>query len=166
MANIQYFKGDATEPQGASKKLIIHSCNDIGGWGRGFVLSLSKKWERPEKEYRRWHSEKTVENAEDLEVTGAFGLGEVLFVQVEPDLWVANLIGQHNTEFIAGRAPVRYDAIRKGLAHCEHFCTRLGYTAHMPRLGSGLGGGSWQNIETLIKECLANKNIPCHVYDL
>ena len=40
--SINYLKGDATEP---TKKpaIICHVCNDIGGWGRGFVLALSKK---------------------------------------------------------------------------------------------------------------------------
>jgi O-acetyl-ADP-ribose deacetylase (regulator of RNase III) len=166
MANIRYLKGDATAPQGEGGKLLVHSCNDIGSWGRGFVLALSKRWPRPEQEYRRWFKEKTIENTDDLEVTGKFALGEVLFVNVEPNIWVANIIGQHDIGTQAGRPPVRYDAIRQGLLHCSHFCTRLGYSAHMPRLGAGLGGASWPAIETQIKDCLANKGVECFVYDL
>lgn len=40
---ILYIKGDATAPIGSGVKVITHICNDIGGWGKGFVLALSKK---------------------------------------------------------------------------------------------------------------------------
>lgn len=45
--DIKYIIGDATEPQGEGNKIIVHCCNNIGGWGAGFVLSLSKKWLEP-----------------------------------------------------------------------------------------------------------------------
>jgi hypothetical protein len=34
--------------EAAVKKLICHICNDLGGWGKGFVLALSRRWEGPE----------------------------------------------------------------------------------------------------------------------
>ena len=49
-----YFEGDATSPIGDGKKIIPHVCNDIGGWGKGFVLALSKKWPEPEEYYRKF----------------------------------------------------------------------------------------------------------------
>ena len=49
---INYLVGDATRPVGEGVKLIIHCCNDIGAWGAGFVVALSKRWEGPEKCYR------------------------------------------------------------------------------------------------------------------
>lgn len=53
------------------------TCNDIGGWGKGFVTALSKKWKEPERAYREWY--KSGEN---------FGLGEVQSVEVEENLWM------------------------------------------------------------------------------
>ena len=53
---ILYIKGDATAPIGSGVKVITHICNDIGGWGKGFVLALSKKWKMPEEAYRQWYS--------------------------------------------------------------------------------------------------------------
>ena len=32
--------GDATQPLGDGPEIIVHVCNDIGGWGRGFVVAL------------------------------------------------------------------------------------------------------------------------------
>ena len=52
---ILYIKGDATAPIGSGVKVITHICNDIGGWGKGFVLALSKKWKMPEEAYRQWY---------------------------------------------------------------------------------------------------------------
>ena len=49
---IKYVIGDATRPIGEGTKLIIHISNDLGGWGRGFVLALSRRWDAPEKVYR------------------------------------------------------------------------------------------------------------------
>lgn len=82
--DITYIKGDATQPNGSGIKIITHICNDIGGWGKGFVLALSKKWKIPEEAYRQWHR-----SQED------FQLGMVQFVKVEEDIYIANMIGQH-----------------------------------------------------------------------
>jgi hypothetical protein len=35
--SINFIVGDATTPIGDGLKIIVHVCNDIGGWGRGFV---------------------------------------------------------------------------------------------------------------------------------
>lgn len=51
---ISYVTGDATHPHGQGPKVICHVCNDIGGWGRGFVLALSRRWPQPEADYRAW----------------------------------------------------------------------------------------------------------------
>ena len=76
--NIVFLKGDATSPNMEGIKIIAHICNDIGGWGKGFVLALSKRWQQPEKEYRKWFKEGL-----------KFHLGGVQFVQVRVDILVA-----------------------------------------------------------------------------
>jgi hypothetical protein len=54
MSGIMYINGDAACPQAKGVKIICHICNDIGGWGKGFVLAISRRWEQPEAEYRAW----------------------------------------------------------------------------------------------------------------
>ncbi|WP_253732040.1 hypothetical protein [Listeria monocytogenes] len=44
MTQITYLKGDATNPMAKGNKIIAHICNDVGGWGKGFVLAISRKW--------------------------------------------------------------------------------------------------------------------------
>ena len=37
---------------------------------------------------------------------------------------------------------------------------------HMPKIGSGLGGGNWNQIEQAIKEICIDQAIPVFVYEL
>jgi len=153
--NINYIQGDATNPNGIGNKIIVHVCNDTGGWGRGFVLALSKKWKKPEEDYRTWFKSKV-----------NFELGQVQFVQVEQGTWVANLIGQHKTmNSHEGLPPIRYEAILAGLEAVGDFAHKTQATIHMPRIGCGLAGGTWDKVEPLIIKALIEKNIAVTVYD-
>jgi O-acetyl-ADP-ribose deacetylase (regulator of RNase III) len=155
MTEIRYIKGDATSPQSEGNKIIVHVCNDVGGWGKGFVMAISKKWPAPEKKYREWYQSK--EN---------FALGEIELVPVEENIWVANVIGQRNInkdEF--GNPPVRYDAIENGLYKVAVFAKHNNASVHMPRIGCGLAGGKWENMELIIIKALSQKNIQVTVYD-
>ncbi|NOS91731.1 MAG: macro domain-containing protein [Cyclobacteriaceae bacterium] len=153
---IKYLKGDATKPIAEGNKIIVHVCNDMGGWGRGFVLALSKQWKEPEIQYRAWA--KSGEN---------FKLGEVQFVQVEPTLWIANLIGQHDIHIGKdGTPPVRYHSIRLGLTKVSVFARELNASVHMPRIGCGLAGGTWDQIEPSISHELTAMGVETFVYDL
>ena len=40
---LRYVTGDATVPQGGGPKILVHLCNDAGGWGAGFVLAVSRR---------------------------------------------------------------------------------------------------------------------------
>ena len=82
---IEYVNGDATAPT-ARPAVIVHICNDIGAWGKGFVMALSARWRSPEAAYRAWVKE----------AGSPLPLGDVQFVDVEPGLTVANL-GPVNT---------------------------------------------------------------------
>ena len=115
MELINYIKGDATSPVGIDKKLIVHICNDIGGWGKGFVLAISKKWKKPEKEYREWFKSKE-----------KFELGEVQFVNVKSDITIANMIGQHKIKKMNGQIPIRYEAVKSCLEKVAVFSRESG----------------------------------------
>lgn len=58
MTEIKYVDGDATQPIGNGNKIIVHVCNDIGAWGKGFVMAISKRWKTPEENYKRWYASK------------------------------------------------------------------------------------------------------------
>ena len=154
---IAYVKGDATCPRGAGPRVIVHVCNDLGAWGKGFVLAVSRKWPAAEQCYREWHRG---------EGSIPFGLGHVQFVEVEPALWVANLIGQRGIRRSGAVPPVRYEAIQIGLSEIAGFAVAKQATIHMPRIGCGLAGGEWNRVAEIVQQELADKGLSVTVYDL
>jgi O-acetyl-ADP-ribose deacetylase (regulator of RNase III) len=154
---IRYLAGDATAPRGDGPKLLVHVCNDVGKWGKGFVLAISRRWKEPENSLHTWHRGETSQR---------FALGEVQLVQAEPTLWVANLVGQHGVASKQRRdPPIRYDAVRAGLASVREHALRLDASVHMPRIGCGLAGGRWDQIEPIIDAELSAHGVDVTVYD-
>jgi O-acetyl-ADP-ribose deacetylase (regulator of RNase III) len=156
MSNITFIKGDATCPQGKGTKMICHICNDIGGWGKGFVLAISKRWAQPEAAYREWHKARADND---------FALGAVQFVKVEPYIWVANMVAQHGIKRGSQGPPIRYEAVAECLRRVAEKAIELEASIHMPRIGCGLAGGKWPKIEPLIVEHLCQRGLSVTVYD-
>lgn len=150
-------KGDATNPVGVGPKIIAHICNDIGLWGKGFVLAISRRWPKPEAAYRRWHSAPG-----DV----PFELGRVQLVRVRPELWVANMIAQHGVRSASNPIPIHYPAVGACLKKVGLHTAANGASVHMPRIGCGLAGGTWDEIEPLVDLHLSQNGVPVFVYDL
>lgn len=155
MKEIEYLKGDATLPVTSTNKIIVHVCNDIGAWGRGFVLAISKRWAEPEKQYRELAKLKT-----------GLEMGQVQFIQVENDIVVCNMIAQHGIKRKSTDVPIRYDELRKCLALVADRVDDGDSTVHMPRIGCNLAGGTWEKVEEIIIETLCKRDIQVFVYDL
>jgi O-acetyl-ADP-ribose deacetylase (regulator of RNase III) len=147
---IQFITGDATDPAGAGNKIIAHVCNDIGAWGAGFVLAISKRWPKPQAEY--------------LKLSRPVVLGTLSLIQTEPPIWVANMIAQRGIRPLAGVPPIRYNALKQCLGILAREAENLRATIHMPRIGCGLAGGKWERVEPLIREVILNSEV--FVYDL
>jgi len=156
MTPLTFVRGDATSPQAKGPKVIAHICNNRGGWGKGFVLALSKRWPEPEAAYRAWHRGRAGND---------FALGAVQLVQVRPDLWVANMLAQHGTKPGSSGPPIRYDALHHALAALAPHILERHASVHMPRIGCGLAGGKWERIEPLITSELSAHDIHVTVYD-
>lgn len=153
---ITYLKGDATDPQIEGNKIIVHICNDIGGWGKGFVMAISKKWPGPEKAYREWYKNKRDND---------FDLGTIQVIQVSEDIFVGNMIGQEGLKRVYNIAPIRYEAVKSCLSKVAVEAKKLNASIHMPRIGCGLAGGKWEEIEPIIIETLSNNDLEVCVYD-
>jgi O-acetyl-ADP-ribose deacetylase (regulator of RNase III) len=153
---ITYVKGDATQPVGDGLKMIAHIVNDEGKWGSGFVVALGRAWPLTKLAYHAWdHTQKD------------FRLGAVQFVTVRHDIDVANMIAQHGVRHdrSAPRA-VQYVALTEALTEVADAAARLNASVHMPRIGCGLGGGTWDKVEPIINETLTKRGVPVTVYDL
>ncbi len=157
MKSIVYLVGDATKPMGAGNKIIAHVCNDVGAWGKGFVLALSKLSPLLERSFREWDGGREHND---------FALGAVQFVPVSPDIMVANMIGQHGIRALRGVPPIRYDAVESALKTVGSKARIENASVHLPRIGCGLAGGEWSKIEPLIEQQICSLGVPVFVYDL
>lgn len=127
--------------------ILVHCVNDIGAWGRGFVVPLAKRWPQARSAYKReWKHH---------------CLGDVQFVAVEQGVEVANLFGQKG---IRGKSkghgsPIRYGAIRKGLKKVAERAKATGARVQMPRMGCGLAGGEWDIMRKIVENELAGIDV-------
>lgn len=149
---ITYLTGDATVPQGEGLKMLVHICNNIGGWGSGMVVSISARWPEPEQKYREWFKNK--EN---------FSLGEIQLVPVSDDIIVVNMIAQSGYS-TRTKPAIRYDALKVCLAKVAEKAKELGASVHMPFIGAGLAGGDFDIIKKIIAEEL--KDLDIFIYSL
>lgn len=172
---IRYVTGDATAPEGNGPKIIAHVCNDVGGWGAGFVLAVSRRWQAPELAYRNWF-DATRSGATDYPLR----LGHVIYIAVEKPVVVANMVAQQGFGS-RDHPPLRYDELRVCLDDVARYClgergghpdTRTGArfaglrpSVHMPRIGCGLAGGNWEDVSAIVREQLCARGIEVTVYD-
>ena len=119
---------------------------------------MSERWQQPEQRYRQWHRD-------GMSASPPFALGEVQFVRVNDSTVVANMIGQHGIRGHGKLPPIRYEAVDKALGRVGEEALKMDASVHMPRIGCGLAGGSWDRIEPLIISRLSNQGIAAVVYD-
>lgn len=192
MAKLEITTGDATTPQVAGNKIVAHVCNDVGGWGSGFVVAVSRRWKEPESQYRKWARngmcsrvgcDKGLELSQKyicVECNNSssewptkhstlklgFKLGSIQHVQVEPDVWVTNMVAQRGVRHDSSADPaIRYDALDECLTGLVKKALELSASIHMPRIGCGLAGGSWDKIQPIIENRLIAAGIDVYVYD-
>ena len=160
---IEYINGDATDaiPSVYDKKTVIaHCCNDVGAWGSGFVVALSNKWQKTGFEYQQW-----AKNGFWHENHRPFKLGQYQFVDCGNETYVANIIGQSGCVPLCGLPPVRYGAIHEGFIRLREDMGRESWGLHMPRMGCGLAGGDWKEIERILHDVFQRMNLHIRVYD-
>lgn len=157
--DIAYKTGDATRPE-ESPALIVHVCNNVGAWGAGFVLALSKLDKNPERAYRSWA-------LNGIDESGyRFELGSTQFCSFgKTGDVVANMIAQDNLSRRIG-PPIDYDALDDCLSDVAAYASRHNLPVVGPKFGAGIAGGDWTIIEGFIWKHLIAKDIPVTIYTL
>lgn len=142
---IIYVTGDATKPDRPGIQVLCHVCNDIGAWGKGFVLAVDKISKEPRDYY--FKQSKHGKN---------FGLGQVQWTFIDPSFAVVNMIAQNGLRSSVNIKPLDERALYKCLKKVDAGCDALvrdsdkELTIHMPKIGSGLAGGDWDFIEAVV----------------
>jgi len=154
--SILYLKGDATKPRGPGKKIVAFIINDKGlSWGAGFARVIQTEWPDVQREFKRWA----------LESRANLSLGNVHISQADENVKIFKMIAQHGY----GPSPkprIRYTALEECLKKLRDESKKWNATVHMPRIGSGQAGGSWNVISELIDDLLCAHGVQVTVYDL
>lgn len=151
---MRYVKGNLFN---APEKIIAHGCNMQGVMGAGIAKIIKEKYPLAFAAYQLAHK------------TTGLRLGDAIIWQDFPNNFiVANLITQDN--YGRGSRLVNYEAC--ALAFDKLADTFDNYdtgktSIAIPKIGAGLGGGSWEVIEAIIKEVERNRpNIEFVVYEI
>jgi Zn-dependent peptidase ImmA (M78 family)/O-acetyl-ADP-ribose deacetylase (regulator of RNase III) len=154
---VQYVDGDALEPRGLGVRMVCHIVPDrsyIWG-GNGFAANVRRRFPNVQQEFKDWAQG----GGRKLR------LGNIHFAIAEDSVWIASMIAQHG--FGPSAAPrLRYEALEQCLEQAATKARAEGASIHMPRIGTGSAGGSWEMIEELIVDKLLRSGVTVTVYDL
>ena len=129
---IQYEKGDVFA---SPYKFILHGCNAQGVMGAGFAKRLREEHPFAYKQYREAHE------------TRGLNMGELIIVRAGKRVIIHAITQKYYGR--EARRYVSYDAIANAMAALEE--ALYGETIAMPMIGSGLAGGDWNVISSIIE---------------
>ena len=129
-----------------NKGHMVHGCNAQGVMGSGFAKSLKEMYPLAFKDYR------------DIYEDEGLDLGMAYPYMPSEELVIWNAITQEG--FGQPTRNCSYDAIQECFAQINEamgIVTDLGIVQeiHIPFLGAGLGGGSWNIIKAIIEDTVS-----------
>lgn len=134
--------------------IILQQVNAQGVMGSGIAQQIRSRWPVVFETY----SSIILPN-QPATVTQGY-LGKLIMVEVEPDLVVANVVGQQYYGREPGRCYTSYEALATGLQQLRSWMDDrllMSSDVHHPLIGAGLGGGDWAVISRLIQENLGTE---------
>lgn len=148
---LEYRKGNLLD---VTEGHIVHGVNAQGVMNSGVAKHVREKYPQVYKSYSEEHKRKNLK------------LGNVFPIQMSDKLYVWNSVTQ---EFYGrdGSRYVSYDAIETCFYVINEFIKtenlNIAQVLNIPMIGSGLGGGKWNIIKTIIEETVT---IPTIVWSL
>lgn len=133
--------------------LIIHGCNAQGVMGSGLAAQIRAKYPAAYEGYKKLP-------------TGEISLGACQIIKVGDNLFIGNCI----TQLYYGKDGRRYAdlrAIKKSLDSAFFWCDLMSQPLHMPEIGCGLGGLSWDEVQEIVDglmEKYPNVNVTLYRY--
>lgn len=152
--SFELLRGSALEPRGQGVKIVAHVVNDATpNWGAGFGKAVQSKWPKAQQHFR-----------EKFETIRGTKLGSTFCSRVSEDVQTFQMVCQRGYG-PSPRPRIRYGALRSCLAELRQLALRESASVHMPRIGTGEAGGSWELVSSLIAEELCSEGISVVIYD-
>ena len=144
---LKYVKGDLLS---ATEGYIVHGCNCQGAMGSGVALAIKNKYPKAYQDYM------------DFYMTRDYPLGSCNLSRVNSKLAIVNAFTQ---EYYGrdGKQYASYSAIADVMYKLANNIS-IDEPIHMPKIGCGLGGASWETVEKLILKSLHNHDVT--IYEL
>lgn len=121
---------------------LAHGCNCAGAMGKGIALEFRRRWPAMFEEYKRRCC------------TGEFKLGDVFMWQAG-DQTIFNLGTQRSW-----RTKAELWAIDASVRQMTELAEECGiFAVGLPRIGAGLGGLKWQEVEAVLEKIAAQSNV-------
>ena len=150
---IEHVIGDATKPIGGGNKIIAHVANDkTGKWGRGFGLALTRAFDGVRDDFLGWSRR-------------GLRLGDARTFDAGGGLAVFSMVAQHGLPR-SGHRTIRYEHLATCLDKLAALARDKEASVHMPLIGTGYAGGSWDVIEDLLNRHLVRRGVKVTVYSL
>lgn len=157
LPRIEYVTGNVLDPRGRGRKVLVHVVNDgTPNWGgRGVAVAIRNKWPQVQTDFRNW----VTTSRSNLR------LGRVHFFDLDSQVSIASVVAQHG--FGDSAAPrIRYSALEGALRQVAEFASQRTGSIHMPRIGTGYGGGVWSVIQEIVLGTICEAGLSVTVYDL
>jgi len=131
--------------------IIVHQVNAQGVMGGGIALAIRYKWPKVWADY----SAVVKPNQPDK---GFSYMGEVIYTEVEPGLWIASVVGQQFYGRDKGQVYTSYEALNLGFHRIGNFALNNNLHVHYPLIGCGLANGDWTKVSRIIDVRLVKIN--------
>lgn len=163
--------GNITAPQKTTENEIIiipHIANNLGIFGAGVALAIKNKWPKAYGTY-----------IEELKIFDDYrnSLGSITYIEVEPNIYVFNMIAQDGIKNKDNLKPIKYWALIKCM---KEVLSTIGilksnelmfgnknskYVIHCPKFGNLRAGGNFEFILELINETWIDRGIDVVIYE-
>lgn len=141
------FDVSLTEDKNVSQ-FIVHGCNAQGVMGSGIAKEVKQRYPEAFKAYYDFVINWNSHNSRTLGIHSI--LGQIIPVQISPNLFIFNAITQDNFGRDNTTRYVSYKAVKTAFDEIAHHAHGLGAEVHYPLIGAGLGGGDWAIISDII----------------
>lgn len=170
-SKIVHKRGDVFTSQA---EIIVHGVNCRGGFGSGVAGEIARRFPKARNLYLKKFN------------TDGWRLGDIqvcympstpiekLIPVIQEELWIDRI--QHYPIFIVNAATqdtygrigvhVNYEAVRQCFEKTLEFAESYGFNVACPKIGTGLGGGDWQTIESIITSTIEKYKVDIEIYTL
>lgn len=155
---LTYVRGDALDPRGPGKHLVVQVVNDrsLQWGGGGFATAVKRRFQGAHSGFQKWAQS----------APNRLQLGAVHFAPLSPGVELCSMVAQHGIGGGGHLLRLRYEALQECLQKAAEHAFKEAEDVHMPRIGSGLAGGKWDLVQEIVVETLCQKGISVTVYEL